>query len=42
MKKKQKDLDNFRHNKLTLKVRILQAAEDQKYFEVVGIKKKLR
>ena len=39
MKKKLKDLDNFRHRKLILKVRKLQTAEDQKYFEVVRIKK---
>ena len=25
------DLNNFRHRKLTLKVRIMQTAEDQKY-----------
>ena len=34
-----KDSDNFRHRKLTLKVRILQIAEDQKLFEVVHIEK---
>ena len=35
MKNKMEDLDNSRHRKLTLKVRILQTAEDQKQFKVV-------
>ena len=35
----QTDLDDFRHRKLTLQVRKLQTAADQKYFEIVGIKK---
>ena len=38
MKKKLKNSDNFRHTKLTLKVRILQTAEDQKQFKVVCMK----
>ena len=36
-----KDLDDFRHRKLTLQVRKLQTAADQKYFEIVGIKKNI-
>ena len=38
--KNQKDLGNFRHIKLTLKVRILETADDQKQFEAVCFKKK--
>ena len=34
MKKKIESLDNFRHRKVTLKVKKLQTAEDQKQFQV--------
>ena len=34
MKKIRKDSDNFRHKEWALKVRRLQTAEGQKYFEV--------
>ena len=40
MKKIRKDSDNFRHKELTLKVRRLQTAEDQKYFEVCRLYQK--
>ena len=39
MKKREKDSDNFRQRKLTLKIRKLQTAEDKKQFKIVCIKK---
>ena len=40
MKKNQKELDNFRHRKLTVKVRKLQTTEVQKQFKVGSSYKK--